>query len=218
MKVPDTQLRQDVVDELEFQPSIDAANIGVAVDSGVVTLTGHVSSYAEKFTAEEAVRRVKGVRAVAEELKVRFPGGPKTSDDQIAKQALNALQWDITVPHEKITLTVERGLITLRGQVQWEYQKTAAENAVRRLAGVTGVINGLTIEPKAQAADVQEKIEAALKRRAEIEAKAIRVSVSKDKVSLYGDVDNWDELRAVKNAAWSAPGVRIVEDHLTISA
>ena len=125
----DIQLRQNVLDELEFEPSIDAAHIGVTVDGGVVTLTGHLSSYAEKIAAEEAVRRVKGVRAIAEEIEVRYPGQKQTSDDEIAKRALNILQWDTFLPHENIRLTVHKGLVTLTGEVQWYFQKSGAENA-----------------------------------------------------------------------------------------
>jgi osmotically-inducible protein OsmY len=217
-EMKDTELRQDVIDELEFEPSIDAANIGVAVDGGVVTLTGHVSNYAEKLAAEAAARRVKGVRAIAQEIEVRYPGTARTSDDELAKRALNALRWDVTVPDETIKLTVSKGLVTLTGEVSWYYQKSAAESAVRKLAGVIGVLNDITIKPRAQASDVKRKIEDALKRHAEVEAKAIRVNVLGDKVMLEGKVDNWDERAAVENAAWSAPGVRLVEDHLRVGA
>ena len=211
-----TQLRQDITDELEFEPSIEAANIGVAVDGGVVTLTGHVSSYAQKLAVEAAVRRVRGVRAIAQEIEVRYPSHRETSDDEIAKRALDALRWDVTVPDEKIKLTVHKGLVTLAGEVPWQYQRSAAESAVRHLFGVTGVVNSITIKPKIQAADGKRKIEDALKRHAEVEAQAIRISVLNDKVTLDGKVANWDERDAVERAAWSAPGVRFVEEHLTI--
>ena len=166
----DIQLRQNVLDELEFEPSIDAAHIGVTVDGGVVTLTGHLSSYAEKIAAEEAVRRVKGVRAIAEEIEVRYPGQKQTSDDEIAKRALNILQWDTFLPHENIRLTVHKGLVTLTGEVQWYFQKSGAENAIRKLSGVTGVVNDITVKPAAKVADIKSKIEDALKRHAEVEA------------------------------------------------
>ena len=146
----DIQLRQNVLDELEFEPSIDAAHIGVTVDDGVVTLTGHLSSYAEKIAAEEAVRRVKGVRAIAEEIEVRYPGQKQTSDDEIAKRALNILQWDTFLPHENIRLTVHKGLVTLTGEVQWYFQKSGAEKAIRKLSGVTGVVNDITVKPAAK--------------------------------------------------------------------
>jgi osmotically-inducible protein OsmY len=212
----DIQLRNDVLEELEFEPSLDAANIGVAVDDGVVTLTGHVASYAQKIAAEAAARRVRGVRAIAQEIEVRYPSDVKTSDDEIAQRALSALRWDVTVPEEKISVTVNKGLVTLTGEVPWHFQRGAVENAIRRLMGVTGVVNNIVVRPRVQASDVKTKIENALRRRAEIEARDIRVSVTNDKVTLDGKVDNWDERQAVERAAWSAPGVRIVEDHLTV--
>ncbi len=212
----DIQLRQDILDELEFEPSIDAANIGVAFDDGVVTLTGHVSSYAQKLTAEAAVRRVRGVRAIAEEIEVRHAGERQTSDDEIAKRAIDSFRWNTSVPDEKVKITVDDGWIKLTGEVDWQFQRVAAENALRNLWGVVGVSNLIAVKPRVQATDIKGKIEAALKRRAEVEANAIRVSVLNDKVTLDGKVDNWDERRAIENAAWSAPGVRLVEDHLTI--
>ena len=212
----DIQLRQNVLDELEFEPSIDAAHIGVTVDDGVVTLTGHLSSYAEKIAAEEAVRRVKGVRAIAEEIEVRYPGQKQTSDDEIAKRALNILQWDTFLPHENIRLTVHKGLVTLTGEVQWYFQKSGAEKAIRKLSGVTGVVNDITVKPAAKVADIKSKIEDALKRHAEVEAEGIQITVLNDEVTLNGKVESWDERQAVISAAWSAPGVRLVEDNLTI--
>ena len=212
----DIQLRQEVLDELEFDPVIDAAHIGVTVDGGVVTLTGHVSSYAEKLAAEAAARRVRGVRAIAEEIEVRYPGHKQTSDDEIARRALSILRWDVFVPHEAIKLTVHKGLVTLAGEVQRYFQKRAAETAIRKLSGVTGVVNDITIKPTANVANIKGKIEDALKRHAEVEAKGIRVTVLNDEVTLDGKVDSWDERQAVISAAWSAPGVRLVEDNLTV--
>jgi len=212
----DLQLRQDVLDELEYDPSFDAANIGVAAEDGVITLTGHVKSYAEKIAAETAVRRVRGVRAIAEKIEVRYPGAPKTSDDEIAKRALDVLAWYAAIPESALKVKVENGIISLSGEVGWQFQRNAAEAAVRRLSGVRGVVNGITIKPKVHAADIQQKIENALKRHAEVEAKQIQVMVADDKVTLRGKVDNWDERDAVEHAAWSAPGVKFVVDHLTI--
>ena len=212
----DLQLRQDILDELEFEPSIDAANIGVSVDDGVVTLTGHVSSYTHKLTAEAAVRRVRGVRAIAEEIEVRHAGERRTSDDEIAKRAIDSLGWNTSVPDEKVQITVDNGWIKLTGELDWQFQRVATENALRNLWGVVGVSNLITVKPRIQATDIKGKIEAALKRRAEVEANAVRVTVLNDKVTLDGKVDNWDERHAIENAAWSAPGVRLVEDHLTI--
>jgi osmotically-inducible protein OsmY len=209
------QLRQDVVDELEFEPSVDAAHIGVAVDKGVVTLTGHVASYAEKQAAIAAVRRVKGVRAIAEEIEVRYPLDKKTSDDEIAQRAIDILGWDTMVPSDAIQVMVHNGWVTLTGSVDWHYQKKHAEEDVRKLSGVRGVTNTIEIKPSVQAEDVKRKIEEALKRHAEIEASAIRVTVrERDKVVLEGKVGSWDERHAVENAAWSAPGVKSVEDRM----
>jgi osmotically-inducible protein OsmY len=211
------QLRQDILDELEFEPSLDAAHIGVAVEKAVVTLTGHVTSYAEKLSAVQAVRRVKGVRAIADEIVVRFPSDRKTADDEIAKRAVDILAWDSTVPANSIQITVRDGLVTLAGDVDWYYQRKAAEDDVRKLHGVTGVTNNIVIKPRIQAENVKSKIEEALKRNAEIEAKAIRVTVQEgNRVVLEGNVHNWDERYAVTTAAWSAPGVRAVENRLAI--
>jgi osmotically-inducible protein OsmY len=214
----DKQLRQDVLDELDFEPSIDAANIGVAVDEGVVTLTGHVASYAQKTTAEEAVRRVKGVLALANEVEIRYPSEKKTSDDEIAKRVLSILKWNEVVPQEGVQISVEKGWVTLTGQVAWQFQRKAAEDAVRKLSGVTGLINNIEIKPTVSAYDVKEKIESALTRHAEIEAKGIKVTIRDgNKVSLEGRVDSWDERAAVENAAWSVAGVKSVDDRLTIT-
>ena len=211
----DLQLRQDVVDELEYEPSIDAAHIGVAVDKGVVTLTGHVASYAEKQAAIAAVRRIKGVRAIADEIEVRYPSDKKASDDEIAKRAIDILDWDTMVPSGSIQVMVHDGWITLTGSVDWHYQRKHAEEDVRKLSGVRGVINTVEIKPSVQAEDVKRKIEQALKRYAEIDANAIRVTVpERNKVVLEGKVGTWDERHAVVTAAWSAPGVQSVEDRM----
>lgn len=214
----DLQLRQDVVDELEFEPSVNAAHIGVAVDKGVVTLSGHVGSYAEKTAAVTAARRVKGVRAIADDIEVRYPSDKKTADDEIAKRAVNILEWDTVVPSGSIQVTVSDGWVTLGGTVDWYYQKKAAEEDIQKLSGVRGVVNNIEIKPRVKADDVKKKIEDALKRHTEVEAKGIRVTVrDNDQVILEGQVDNWNERYAVENAAWSVPGVRSVEDRLAIS-
>jgi osmotically-inducible protein OsmY len=211
------KLRQDVVDELEFEPSVNAAHIGVAADKGVVTLSGHVGSYAEKLAALAAARRVRGVHAIADEIDVRYPSDRKSSDDQIAKRAVDILAWDTVVPDGATQVTVHDGWVTLTGNVDWQYQKKAAENDVRKLSGVRGVINNIVIRPRVKADDIKRKIEEALKRHAEVEAHAISVTVrNDDQVVLEGKVDNWDERYAVENAAWSAPGVKSVEDRILI--
>ena len=212
----DGLLRQDILDELDFEPSVKAANIGVAVENGVVTLTGHVSSYAEKIAAEQAVRRVKGVRAIAQEIEVRFPSDKKIADDEIAKRALDILRWSLA-PSDVVKLTVQNGLITLNGEVEWQYQKRAAEDTVRKLSGIVGVVNDIRIQPQVLVPDLKKKIEDALKRSAEVEAKAIRVTVRDGgNILLEGKVHDWLERYVVENAAWSAPGVKAVEDRLTI--
>jgi len=214
--INELQLRQDILDELEFEPSVNAAHIGISVDAGVASLTGHVSSYAEKLAAVAAVRRVKGVRAIADELEVRFSSTKKTADDQIAKRAADILAWDTMVPTGSIQITVRDGWVTLAGDVDWYYQKRAAEDDIRKLSGVAGVTNNIAIKPAVQAREVKEKIESALKRSAEIEAESIRVIVDGSRVVLEGKVHDWKERYAIENAAWSAPGVEQVEDRLTI--
>jgi Predicted periplasmic or secreted lipoprotein len=213
------KLRDDILDELAYEPIVDPVHIGVAVDQNVVTLTGHVGSYAQKLAALSAVRRVKGVHGIADEIEVRAPSDAKMSDDEIASRAFNVLSWDSVVPSEGIQVTVRDGLVTLTGKVNWYYQKSSAERDVRNLSGVRSVVNNIEVEPHARADNVKKKIEAALTRHAEIEAKDIRVTVrDNDEVLLEGKVRNWDEKFAVENAAWSAPGVKNVRDRLTIGS
>jgi osmotically-inducible protein OsmY len=213
----DKTLRQDIIDELDFDPSVHSSNsIGVAVENGVVTLTGHASSYAEKLAAERAVRRVAGVRAVAEEIEVRYPSEKKTADDQIAERALKVMAWDARVPEDAVGVRVEKGWVTLDGSVPWYYQKSACEEAVRKLTGVVGVSNFINVRPRVEAADVKDKIMAALKRNAEVEADAIRITVKDGTVTIDGKVKAWYERDLVEQAAWSAPGVALVIDRVTI--
>ena len=215
----DSQLRQDIIDEFEFDPSFDGEHIGVAVDENVVSLSGHVNSYAEKVAAIAAAQRVKGVHAIAENIEVRYPFQKQAADDQIAKRASDILNWDVLVPKDAVNVLVQDGWVTLSGRVDWYYNKTAAEDDVRKLSGVCGVTNKITIkQPSVDPSNVKGKIESALRRHAEVEAKAIRITVKDgNKVVLEGKVDNWDERRAVENAAWSAAGVASVEDRLTIA-
>jgi len=211
------ELRQDVLDELEFEPSVDAAHVGVAVEAGVVTLSGHVGSCAEKLAAVTATRRVRGVKAIADEIEVRWPTDKKTADDEIAKRAVDILGWDTMVPSRSIQIMVRDGWVTLSGKADWHYQKKAAEEDIRKLSGVRGVLNNIEIRPHAKTKDVKNKIEDALKRNAEVEAKGIRVSVrDNDCVLLEGKVDTWNERYAIENAAWSTAGVRSVEDNITV--
>lgn len=213
----DMDLKKTILDELEWEPSVEAAHIGVAVDDGVVTLSGHVSSYAEKIAAEVAVRRIKGVRGIAEEIEVRFPGDKKTADDQIAKRALNVMEWASTVPKDAVQVKVQRGVVTLNGQVDWYYQKEEASTAVRKFSGVRAVINDISIKQKPQAGDIKLKIEQALKRNADLEANSIKVVVTGGRVTLDGKVKAWYERDLAERTAWSAPGVTAVEDRIQIN-
>lgn len=212
----DIALRQNILDELEFEPSIDAAHIGVAVEDGIVTLTGHVSSYWEKTTAENVVKRVKGVKGLAEEIEVRLVGLKGTADDEIAKRAVDAITWNVSIPRDKVQVKVQDGWITLTGKLEWQYQKNAAVEAVRGLAGVVSVANQIEITPRASVSDIKKRIENALKRDAETEAQTIHVKVLDGKVTLEGKVRAWSERQAAERAAWSSPGVRAVEDRISI--
>lgn len=214
----DLQLQRDVAEELQWDPSINEKEIAVAAKDGVVTLRGTVGSYSEKFSAELAAERVTGVRALAQELTVQLPGEHIRDDADLAHAAANALNWDVQVPNDSITATVERGLVTLRGDVDWQYQKEAAGAAVRRLVGVKGVSNFIRLMPVVSTFNVQTKIESALKRSAEVEADRITVESRDGKVTLKGTVRSWSERRDAERAAWQAPGVREVDDRLVVSA
>jgi osmotically-inducible protein OsmY len=213
----ESRLHQDILDEFEFDPSFNSGHINVAVENGVVILSGHVISYAEKLAAIAATRRVKGVHAISENIEIRYPFD-KTADDQIAQRASDILDWNILVPANSVEVHVEDGWITLSGSVDWHYERTAAEDDVRKLAGVQGVTNNIVINnPLGDHSCIRSKIESALERHAEIEAKAIRVTVQNGNVVvLEGSVDTWDVRRAVQNAVWSTPGVTAVDDRLMI--
>lgn len=210
-------IRQQIIDELEFEPSVDAARIAVAVTDGIATLAGSVGSYAEKVAAEQAALRVKGVRGVAQEIKVVFPDARKTGDEEIARRAIDIIDWDASLPSDKVKVKVQAGWLTLTGDVEWQYQKTGAENAVRKLTGITGISNQITVRPAISAGDIRARIEDALKRNASIEAGAIRVAVAGNAVTLEGRVHAWSERSAAEQAAWSAPGVMSVSDHLVVA-
>lgn len=213
----DNLLRQLVLDELDFEPSVDAAHIGVAVDTGVVTLTGHVANYAEKIAAERAVARVKGVACIAEEIEVRYPGSHSLADDEIAKRCLNVLEWDAMLPKDAVKIRIEKGWIDLDGSVQWHFQRDAAEKSVRKLKGVVGVNNRIEVKAQVEPRDVKQRIEDALKRNACVEADAIQVLVHEDKVTLEGTVQALEERLVAEKAAWSAPGVNAVIDNLRVA-
>ena len=214
----DKLLRQHVMDELEFEPSVDSADIGVTAENGVVTLSGHVPSYSQKLAAERAAWRVKGVKAIAEKIEVRFPTSEKLADDEIAQRALNMLAWSTTIPRDAIKVKVQQGWVTLAGKVHWQFQRVAAESGIRKLAGVKGISNDIKLIESVQPGDVKERIVGALKRHAEVEANRIHVDVRPDgTVKIDGEVDNWDERQAVERAVWSTPGVTVVEDHIHIA-
>ena len=212
----DKELRQLVIDELEYEPCIDAADIGVAAENGVVTLSGHVADYVQKMAAERAAWRVKGVKGIAQEIEVRFPGDKKWNDDEIAQRAVNILAWNTLVPKDCARVRVSDGWITLSGSMKWNYQRQTAENEVRKLNGVKGVTNSIALTSVVQARDLERRIHDALKRHAEVEADAVRVDVRSDgTVRIEGRVDNWSEMQAVEHAVWSAPGVQRIDDCLT---
>lgn len=213
----DLSLRNAILDELQFQPEIDAANIGVAVDNGVVTLSGHVSSYAQKISAERAIKSLKGVRAVAEEIQVRPEKGAGTADDTIASRALKIINWSSDVPDGDIKIIVQDGWVTLEGEVDWQYQKETVERAVRKLSGVVGIHNDLTLRPRVDAGNIQRCIEEALKRNAEVDAEGIHVKVQGDVVKLEGRVHLWRQRQIAERAAWSVPGVKEVIDHILLA-
>lgn len=215
-KILDSDLKRDVEKELEFDPALDATKISVVSAAGVITLTGAVGSYAEKSAAENIAKRVYGVKGVANDLEVVIDTAEYRDDAEIARSALNALNWNANLPKEKVKVIVSKGWVTLDGEVSWDYQRRAAADTVRNLRGVRGVTNDIAVRPGAAVGDVQQKIEAALKRSAEVEAKNIRVETSDGTVTLAGTVHSFAERQDAVNAAWSAPGVTRVVDRITI--
>lgn len=213
----DKDLKQHVQNALDWEPSVDASDIGVSVDEGVVTLRGNVRSYTEKIEAERVALRVYGAKAVANDLDVRFIGGHERTDTDIAQAAVAALKWNSVVPAVRVTAAVSQGWITLKGTLDWQYQKDAAARAVRDLTGVRGVTNEIVVTPRVSIGDVQAKIEAAFKRSAEIDARRVAVTAQDGNVILTGNVRSWAERQEAEQAAWAAPGVRHVDDRLTIT-
>lgn len=217
-RIDDTELRRRVLAELDWEPSLDASTVGVAAKDGVVTLTGSIGSYADKMNAERAAKRVAGVKAVAEDLVVQLPGTAERSDTDIAQSVLSALRFNVAVPYSQIQVTVDGGWVVLDGDVEWQFQKAAAQGAIKYIMGVKGITNQITVKPAINAADVKAKIQSALVRHAQRDANAIKVEANDGKVVLRGSVDSWQEREQAEEAAWSAPGVSKVENNVIVAS
>lgn len=213
----DAQIKQDILDELAWQPSIDETQIGVIVEDGIATLTGTVDTYAKKIAAENAAKSVQGVKAVAEDIEVRYSSSTTKTDTDIAKKAVDALKWNSSVPDDKIKIKVEDAWIYLTGEVQWSYQKDAAKRAVENLMGVKGVINNITLKTKIEPFDIKNRITKAFERSAELDAKNINIEVQGSTVKLTGTVHSIKEKEDARRAAFFAPGVTKVENNLKVS-
>jgi osmotically-inducible protein OsmY len=211
----DQEIQTDVLAELRWDHSVQANEIGVAVKNGVVTLTGTVDTYLKKWKAEEAAHRVAGVTAVANDITVRTVG--ERTDADIADAAVHALKWNASVPAEKIQVTVDKGWVTLKGEVEWQYQREEAERAVRPLWGAKGVSNLIVVKPHASPTDLKKKIEDALVRSASIDANNITVEVQGSKAILKGKVGSWAERREAERTAWLAPGITSVDNQIKVS-
>ena len=213
----DAQLKQDIIAELNWEPSIKASQIGVEVKNGTVTLAGHVDSYSEKWQAERAAQRVAGVRGLAVEIDVKLPGMSVRTDGDIAESAAKALEWTTYLPANAIKIKAENGWISLSGEVEWDYQRESAKDAVRHLLGVVGVSDSMSVRPRVSMGDVKSEIEAALKRRATNSAQGISVAVNGSDVTLSGSAQSWSERQLAANSAWATAGVGKVIDNITIS-
>lgn len=216
MKKTDSQLQHDVMAELEWEPAVDHAEIGVAVNEGVVTLSGYVKNFTEKLAAEKAVRRVAGVKAIAEEIKVRLASDSKLADHEIAKRIVDMIAWTVSIPAGMVKVKVEHGWVTLTGTVDWYFQSNEARKAAAKVSGVIGVSNLIEVQKLPVPADVKDRIVSAFKRQADLDAAGVTVTTDGSTVKLSGKVHAWNERSIAERAAWSAPGVTKVEDHLSV--
>jgi osmotically-inducible protein OsmY len=216
MMKTDSQLQKDVMDELQWEPRVDHANIGVAAKDGVVTLNGFVPSYSSKIAAEKAARRVKGVRGLAEEIEVRFASDPKTSDTEIATRIADMFDWSVTIPRDKVAVKVEHGWVTLTGTVDYHFHRQSAKDLASRINGVKGVTNLVAVKTTPSPGDVKDRIVAAFKRNADLDASTITVVADGDTVRLGGKVHAWYERQIAERAAWAAPGVNRIEDNIMV--
>jgi osmotically-inducible protein OsmY len=212
----DRELKDNVQAALEWEPSVDVADVGVTVDNGVIALRGDVKTYAEREAAERVALRVYGVKAVANDLRVRLVSGSERTDSDVAQAVATALRWNTSVQADRISISVRDGQVILKGRADWQFQKEAATWAVRNLTGVRGVTNHIAVEPRAKVGDVQTRIEAAFRRSADIDARRVKVTVQDSKVTLTGNVRSWAERQEAEQAAWAAPGVTQVEDCLAV--
>ena len=212
----DNQIQKDVMEQLKWEPFLNASEIGVAVKNGVVTLSGNVDSYSKKVAAENAAKKIAGVKAIAEDIQIGVSPAYSKSDTEIAEAVLNALKWHSAVQEEKIKIKVENGNVRLDGEVEWEYQRTSVRSAIEHLAGVRSVINLIAVKPKVKPTDIQQKISSAFHRSATIDAGKITAEVTGTKVTLRGKVRSLAEKQDAENAAWNAPGVTIVESGLEV--
>jgi osmotically-inducible protein OsmY len=212
----DAQIQADILSELEWDARVLPNEVGVVVKDCVVTLTGWVDSYTKKWAAEEAAHRVRGVKAVANDIEVRLSTAEERNDADIAAAAVRALEWDALISVDRLDVTVSKGWITLKGDVEWQYQRQDAERVIRRLSGVKGVSNLLVVKPRVAPADLKQKIEQALIRSVEVDAKRITVEVQGSKIILKGTVRSWTEKEEAERQAWLAPGVSSVENRIVI--